>query len=186
MFKLNVMKQYFILFSTILVFAALTPQSQFQLIKDNLIKKNIKNPSNSGYYIQYSDVINSTENLNLPKDNYGQTAELTDTKLNSPEKLDKIASHIFDSNQIKYLAANKCYISCIVSSTGKINSASVTFFDNDPDVQLKQLAEFSKQIRENLTVELSFDRDIKEEGYISLSFPAFPILMTPKFLNAKP
>ena len=180
------MKKYSILLFTILAFAALTSQGQFQLVKDNLIKKNIKNPSNSGYYIQYSDLINSTENLTLPKDNNGQTVELIDTKLNCIEKLDIITKHIFDSNQIKYLAANKCYISCIVTSSGKIKSVSVTFFDNDPDVQIRQLTEFSKQIRENLTVALFFDREIKQEGFISLSFPAFPTLMTPNSLNTNP
>lgn len=180
------MKKYFSLIATVLVFITLTLQGQIHLLKDSLIKKNFKNPNNSGYYIQYSDKTNSVDNLPLPKDNNGQTAELMDTKLNSLEKLEKITQHIFDSNQAKYLAKNKCYFSCIITSTGKILSASIIFNNNDPAVDMKQLVEFSNQIKENLSFELVFNKEIKQTGYISLVHPAFQSLMTPNPLKAKP
>jgi hypothetical protein len=183
-FKINAMKNIFVIILIALTFTCLEGQSQIQ--KDELSKKTQKWGFDSKYSIEYSNEENSTyENLR-PKDKENNVAELNDIKLNSIEKLEQITSQIFTKEQAEYLAKNKCYFSCLVSSSGKIITASISFSNHDPEVDRKQLLEFLKQIKENLSFDLSFDREIEQMGYVILVRPAFPSLMNPKSIKSKP
>lgn len=164
----------------ILSLTTVTALGQIQLVRDTLTKKHIKTSFNNGYIIEYLDRTSSSDNLPQPKDINGQVAELMDQKLNSIENLNKISNEIFTTEEIKYLNENRCYISCILNTSGKIISASVMFYNNDPVVNVKQLTEFSRKIKENLTFKLLFNNDVNQDGYLSLSFPAFPSLNSSK------
>jgi hypothetical protein len=177
------MKKIFILIAIVLTITTL--QGQTQLLKDGLIKEKIKIGNNSKYITKYSDGKFSLANLPRPSDKDNNIAEIANAKLNSIEKLDQITQKIFTSEQAKCLAENRCYFSCVLSSLGKIVSVSITFSNNDPAIDRKQLVEFSNQIKENLSFDLSFDREVKQIGYILLTHPAFPSLMKPKHKKAK-
>jgi hypothetical protein len=172
------MKRLFLFVIIVLVLATLFCQSQSHT--DELIKNRIELDNYSKFYTKYSIEKESFDMLVLPKDKDNNFAKLTDAKLNSEGKLILINQKIFTPDEAKYLAEHKCYISCTVASSGKIVYAAVIFSNSDPVIDKKKLMEFLKQIKENLMFELTFDREVNKIGYIEITQPAFPLLMTSK------
>lgn len=179
------MKNIFVLIIIFFAFTSLEGQTQLQ--KNGITKKIHESVIDSKkYHIEYSNEENPTYENIRPKDKDNNDAELQGIKLNSIEKLEQITAQIFTREQAEYLAENKCYFSCLVNSSGKIITASILFSNHDPEVDRKQLLEFLKQIKENLSFDLSFNREIEQMGYVTLVQRAFPSLMTPKNLKTKP
>ncbi|MGC9385206.1 MAG: hypothetical protein ACP5D6_11455, partial [Kosmotogaceae bacterium] len=56
--------------------------------------------------------------------------------------------------------------SLVVSSSGKVKSASFLFVGGDPGIELKKLIEYSNQIKRNITLTISFSEKVVEEGYV--------------------
>ncbi|MGV8091324.1 MAG: hypothetical protein AB2L24_05595 [Mangrovibacterium sp.] len=155
--------------------SSLPSYGQFRLLQDSLIKTTERKFDSNTLIVRYSDRINTTDFFPRPEfDN--EHVELLKTELTSDEDLLKVVQQVFSPEEIKYLSDKKCYVSCLILSSGKIVSASIYFIGNDPDIKLEQLVKFSKLIRENLTFTLVFSGEIKQEGYLSFSFPPFKII----------
>lgn len=167
------MKKHSILITVLLVSVTINLYGQIQLLKDSMNRQVIKTEYNNGFILNYSDRLNLSMDMIQAKDSQGQVVELISQKLKSKEILTNISSGIFTEEEIRYLSKNNCFISCIVTSTGKIVSVSIQFSNCDPTVNVKQLAKFSNEIREKLSFELTFDREVARAGYFSLTFPAF-------------
>jgi len=177
------MKKGIICFTVIFSLTTYVTYGQIQLLKDTLIKKTERNVKTGKLNVRYFDGIWIEDELSLPKDANENTVEIVDEKLSSIEKLNSIVSHVFTDDEIRYLDSNKCYISCWVLSSGRIVSASISFRGHDPNVDLKKLIEFSDRIKKELSFKLSFDKSVKDKGYIYLSFPAFQALLRPGSLK---
>jgi hypothetical protein len=160
-------------------------KGQTQISNDELSKETHKIGNSMNYYIEYSIEENSNDKLTSPRDKDQNIAEITDSKLNSIEKLNQITKQIFTTEQAEYLAKHNCYFSCILTSSGKIINSSMIFYNSDPKVNRKQLLEFLFQITANLSFDLSFDREVVQIGYITLTHPAFPSLMKDEFVRTK-
>ena len=167
------MKKYLIIITVILALITFSLRSQIQFLKDSLNKQTIKTEYNNGFIINYSDRLNSSIKMLPPKDSKGDVIELVSQKLISKEILKNISLNIFTEEEIKYLSKNNCFVSCLVTSSGKIISASIQFNNCNPSVNIKQLAKFAGEIREKLTFELTFNNEVNQPGCFLLTFPAF-------------
>jgi len=173
MFKLKRNEKINLIVVVLFILSALASKGQIQL-HDGMLTKTTKMTHNNTFIVVYTDIKIKPENCLFPvKDDNGKIPLWMDFKLNSIEKLNQITQEIFTFDQIKYLYSYHCYVNCVVSSSGKIISASIEFMDGDPDVQLKQLVELSKQVKEKLSFKFEFDRKIVEEGLYPIDFPAF-------------
>jgi hypothetical protein len=124
--------------------------------------------------IKYMDITEYGDRLPGPRDEKGNLVEIMETRLNSVEKLNQIVLQIFTRDEIMDLNDKRCTLNCYISSSGKIISASISFIDKEPNVSLSKLLKLSQQVKENLTMSLSWncDSNAKVEGYIYLSFLA--------------
>mgnify|MGYP000866484014 FL=1 len=146
---------------------------QINLAQDSLIRK-IETSQFSGTVVfKYSDRINVSENRSRPVDKEGVAVEMMEIHLNSIEKLNQILQRIFTKEEILSLYNKKCMVDCIVLSSGKIVSASFQFSDEDTDIRLSKLIEFSKAIKKNLSFKIYFNRKIEnDDSSVLLTFPA--------------
>lgn len=145
--------------------------------KDGFIVKKIKNLYSGSIDTYYRDAL-FDYNLQAPKDSEGIYPELAGKEFNSISKLNKITCQVFTDEEIEYLATKPCHANCMVSSSGIIVSVSFRFSGWDPGINTKKLAEISSLIKENITYNFTFRREIKQEGYIEQSFPIFRQLPT--------
>jgi hypothetical protein len=170
------MKKNIFLLTISLIFIILNLHGQIHIYSDTLIKTTYKK-SDKDFVTNFTDIKYKPENFLIPaKDSNGNIPNWMTQELNSIEKLNQISQKVFTPGQIQYLRDKRFYVSCIVSSSGKIISVSFNFYNNDPNVPLKQLVEYSKQIKENMTFSFTFDREITEEGFYLYGFPAFKTL----------
>ena len=171
------MKKLILLLTAILTLLAWSSQGQINFVKDSLIKSTRKNIYIHTTVFQYMDRTNSSDGLPKPSDEFGNQIEYNWEKVNSLEKLNQIALQIFSREEIIDLNDKNCIIVCLVLSSGKIASASFEFLGKDPKIPMKKLVAFSEQIKENITMKLSFWKEVKKDGYLYMSFPAFKNLM---------
>jgi hypothetical protein len=148
---------------------------------EKVTRKVHKTVHNSKLYTEYSFDEKSKEELPPPGDNERRMPELVSQQLVSVPILNTITSQIFTEQEAKYLAENKCYLSCIISSDGEIYKVRVLFPSNfDPEVNTDKLSELIRQVKKNLKYDLTFDRKVVHKGYITLNHQAFPNLMKKK------
>lgn len=152
-------------------------QGQINLVQGSLVRKTHNDRSSGLPVFEYLDRTNSSDDLQKPTDKDGKIAEINNADMNSIGKLNQIAQQIFSREEIVDLNDKKCTVSCLVLSTGKIVSASILFIGEDPRISMDKLVNFSKRIKEDITFTIHFDRDVKTDGYLSLSFRAFKDLI---------
>lgn len=159
---------------------------QVKVLNDTLIKErkeDFAGPGSGGYTITYTDVAEHPEYLPKCKDANDKIVGVGSYDLNSIEKFNQIKLQIFTVEEMKYLAANNCYCRIIVYSPGKIVSASFVFFNANPDVNQKKLFEFSRRIKEELSVNIEYNGNVTKPGYHTYSWKAFPEYSEPPKLK---
>ena len=179
------MKKYLIIIA-VLFLVTIMSHGQVKVLNDTLIKErkdDFAGPGSGGYTITYTDVAECPEYLPRGKDANDKIVDIGKNDLNSIEKFNQIKLQIFTVEEMKYLAANNCYCQTIVYSTGKIVSASIVFFNANPDVNQKKLIEFSRRIKEDLSFDIEYVGNVTKPGYLTLSWKAFPEYSDPPKLK---
>lgn len=130
--------------------------------------------------VSYKEVVACPPRMS-PKDVNGQEIEFMGSVLNSREKLNQIERTIFSEGEIKHLSASPCIVHCRVSTNGgKVVEVQFYFPDGDPLLSEKKLAKYARLIRQEITFNLHFSREIHQHGYIYQSFPVFRSLKADK------
>ena len=176
------MKRIFTCFTVIFVIITINVPAQDS--SESFILKKERNSFNGKIGSYYLDATKK-EHYSYPNDENGQDAELVDIKINSIEKLYQIELKIFNPEEIKYLGTNNSVAACIVLTSGKIVSVSFAFLGWEPKVSVAKLKEYASQIKENITLELSFNTKSVQEGYINHLIPIFRQLNLPETANKK-
>jgi len=171
------MKKLFTYFTILFVIIAMNVPAQD--FSEGFILKKEKNSYSGKTGSNYLDATRK-EHYPNPKDEKGQNLELMGAKINSIEKLNQIELKIFSQEEIKYLGINNSVADCVISSSGKIVSVSFVFTGWEPKVSVTKLKEYASQIKENITIELSFNKKLVQEGYIVQSIRIFRQLIQPK------
>ena len=169
------MKPKFAILSLLIVLIALPLSGQLNLLHDTLIISTRENKYSGKQVLVFKDRTTSFDELSRPKATNGEVPGVYSFSLNSPEQLSQIAHQIFTSEEIHQLIDKRCTLD-LISMSSKIMSASLVFFNGKPEIDLIKLTEFSKQIKQQLTLEVKFDREIKEEGYVRYYFYAYDLL----------
>ena len=170
------MKLYF-MFTAIFLLNILLSNAQVKVFKDKLIKErkeDFTGPGSGGYVIEYTDLAEHSEFLPRCKDANSEIVDVSYNNLNSVEKFNQIKKQIFTEDEMKYLAANNCFCNAIVYSTGEIISATITFYNSDPEIELRKLVEFSRQIKEKLTFDITYTGSVVKKGYHNFGWKVFP------------
>jgi hypothetical protein len=109
-----------------------------------------------------------------PKDNDGHPIiELLDKKFNSISKVKYIESQIFSVEELQSMKNTQAMAECLVSSSGKIICVSFIFINTVPKISEEKLAKYANRIKEEITFEFKFIREVAQEGYLYQTFPAF-------------
>ena len=145
-------------------------------LQDTLIKSSYVSPYFKYTRIKYMDTSTAYDDLPRPRDKEGQIPDASGWEFHSIEKIIQLTEDIFTPEEMMKMREQSGAISFIVLSSGKIVSASFVFRHHDPEIDLKKLIAFSKQLKEEITITTLFHRDIYEEGYVWVSLPFFELM----------
>ncbi|MGQ1892065.1 hypothetical protein ACT29H_16635 [Thermophagus sp. OGC60D27] len=159
-----------ILISIIFLFfigSSVFSQTEIEILSDTLIREHHGLTMNSNdSIIVYRDYYPETI-FPSPKAKAGKfLVEFNVESINTKEKLFQIRDEIFTSEELALLAKYRFTASLVVSSSGKVKSASFLFIGGDPGIELKKLIEYSNQIKRNITLTISFFEKVVEAGYV--------------------
>jgi hypothetical protein len=171
------MKKVYVFFTAFFVVVAINALAQDS--QESFILKREKN-SHDGRIGSYYLDRTKKEHYPSPKDGKGKDVELAGIEVNSIEKLYQIELKIFNPEEIKYLSINNSVAQCVVSSSGKIISASFAFLGWEPKVSVTKLQEYATQIKENVTFKFTYSTDPAQEGYYIKYVPIFRSLSSQK------
>lgn len=169
------MKSKFAILFFVVLLIVVPLSGQLNLLHDTLIISTRENKYSGKQVLVFKDRTTSFDELSRPKATNGEVLVVYSFSLNSPEKLSKITHQIFTSEEIHQLIDKRCTLD-LISKSSKILSASLVFFNGKPEIDLIKLTEFSKQIKQQLTLEVKFDREIIEEGYVQYYVYAYDML----------
>lgn len=122
--------------------------------------------------VSYTDSI-SSKRFNAPTDIEGGPMELMAFKLNSREKVNEIESQIFLPKDLRSLQSEISLAICKISTNGKIIGVQFIFQGGDPNIPINKLAQFARELKEQITFDLTFTKELGRHGYWTLSFPVF-------------
>jgi hypothetical protein len=144
-----------------------------QVNKNFFVIKKINSKSIGKTTFYYKDKGLSDKFL-APKDYNGHSIiELSNKNFNSIEKVKYLESQIFNIDEIQYLKNTHAMAECLVSSSGKIICVSFIFVNTDPKVSQEKLVKFADKIKEEISFEFTFIREVAQDGYLFQTFPVF-------------
>ena len=146
--------------------------SQGPVLNDTL-QKSTRFTDDGRLKIIYRDI--NEDKLPKPLRESKDVPELIDFQINSVEKLVQIGNEIFTKKEIEQLIENRVIIDCKILPSGKIVSASIVFYDKNPQICLKKLTLFSQEIKERLSITPILSEKTDEEGYVDCSIFAYSV-----------
>jgi hypothetical protein len=163
----------FITIVLVLIFG-ITTKSQNNFLGDTLIKTISVFDNDTIYkYVNFDGEFNE---LPYPRSAEGQVPESLGYNYIPKGVTVKLAKKIFNQSDIDELINSKCDIQCISSTSGNVVSVSFIFFEREPEICFNKFVRFSQELKEELTIETEFDREIEEEGYVLSSHGLYLIL----------